>query len=140
RHSGAMRSERTRNDVLAIACRARGQPLDRIAVHHADCLVCQKFTTRSAVEGIRRAKFTRAPSMSAGAGTRFGPNRSKIKARTVAHSRPIVLPTIKIGSWRSPAIRRSRVAIFTPDIAARAATDSSYLWDLAKPSSALSFS
>jgi hypothetical protein len=65
---------------------------------HADCLACQKLTTRSAVEGIKRAKFTRAASMSAGAGTRFGPSRSRIKARTVAHSRPMVLPTIRIGS------------------------------------------
>src|SRR6478672_1281800 len=28
--------------------------------YHADWRVCQKFTTRCAVEGIRRAKFTRA--------------------------------------------------------------------------------
>ena len=65
---------------------------------HADWRVCQKPTTRSAVEGIRRAKFTRALSMSAGDGTRFGPSRSRISARTVAHSRPMVLPTIRIGS------------------------------------------
>src|SRR5471032_1926622 len=106
---------------------------------HADWRVCQKFTTRSAVEGIRRVKFNRALSMSAGAGIRLGPSRSRIKARTVAHSRPIALPTIRIGSWRSPVIRLSSVAIFTPDIAEIAATDSSYLNALAKPSSAPSF-
>src|ERR1700729_2635809 len=94
---------------------------------YADCLVCQKPTTRSAVEGISRAKFTRALSISVGDGTRLGPSRSRINARTVAHSRPIALPTIRTGSWRSPAIRRSRVAIFTADIADSAAIDSSYL-------------
>ena len=72
-------------------------------VVHAAWRVCQKFTTRSAVDGIRRMKFTARFSMSAGDGTRFGPSRSRIRARTVAHSRPIVLPTIRIGSWRSPA-------------------------------------
>src|SRR5882762_9511405 len=73
----------------------------------------QKPTTRSAVDGIRRAKFTRALSISAGDATRLGPSRSRIKARTVAHSRPTALPAIRIGSYRSPAISRSRVAIFT---------------------------
>ena len=65
---------------------------------HADGRLFQKSTTRSAVEGIRRVKFTRAFSISAGAAIRFGPSRSRISARTVAHSRPMVLPTIRIGS------------------------------------------
>ena len=60
--------------------------------------VFQKVTTRSAVDGISRAKLTRAPSMSAGEATRFGPSRSRISARTVAHSSPITLLTIRIGS------------------------------------------
>ena len=47
--------------------------------------VFQKPTTRSAVEGIRRAKFTRALSISAGEVIRFGPSRSMISARKVAH-------------------------------------------------------
>src|SRR5882724_4278485 len=98
-----------------------------ILTDHADWRVCQKFTTRSAVDGINRTKFTRALSMSVGDGTRLGPNRSRINARAVAHSKPDALQTIRIGSLRSPAISRSRVAIFTPDIAESAATDSSYL-------------
>src|SRR6266436_5527809 len=73
-------------------------PLARHDVYHADWRVCQKFTTRCAVEGIRRAKFTRALSMSVGDGTRCAPSRSRIRARTVAHSRPTTLPTIRIGS------------------------------------------
>ena len=76
---------------------------------YADWRVCQNSTTRSAVDGIRRVKFTRALSISAGDATRLGPSRSRISARTVAHSRPSVLPRIRIGSWRSPEIRRSSV-------------------------------
>ena len=60
--------------------------------------VFQKSTTRCAVDGIRREKFTRATSRSAGDGARFGPDLSRISARTVAHSRPMVLPAIRIGS------------------------------------------
>jgi hypothetical protein len=67
-------------------------------VPHAVWRARQKPTTRSAVEGISLAKFTRALSMSVGAGTRFGPSRNRISARTVAHSRPMVLPSIRIGS------------------------------------------
>src|SRR5213075_1651874 len=58
----------------------------------------QKVTTRSTVDGISRAKLTRAPSMSAGDGTRLAPSRNRISARTVAHSSPMVLLTIRIGS------------------------------------------
>ena len=58
-----------------------------------------------AVDGISRTKFNRAFSISVGDATRLGPNRSRIRARTVTHSRPIVLPRIRIGSWRSPEIR-----------------------------------
>ena len=36
----------------------------------------QKPTTHSAVDGIRRAKFTRALSISAGDATRLGPSRT----------------------------------------------------------------
>src|SRR5262249_4738073 len=57
--------------------------------------VFQNPTTRSAVEGISLAKFTRALSMSDGAATRLGPSRSRISARTVAHSSPMVLPMIR---------------------------------------------
>src|SRR5262249_14523476 len=92
---------------------------------HATQRVFQKATTRSAVEGISLVKFARAVSLSDGAGTRFGPGRIRISARTVAHSRPTHLLTIRIGSKRSLAIRLSRVVIFTPDIAESAATDSS---------------
>ena len=83
------------------------------------------ITTRSAVDGIRRAKFTRAFSMSAAAGTRCDPTWSRTSARTVAHSSPMNLPTMRMGSCRSPDNRWSSVAIATPDIAASATTDSS---------------
>src|SRR6185437_1656490 len=99
---------------------------DEVFRHHAGGRVRQKSTTRSAVEGIRRAKFTRAVSMSAGDGIRLGPSRSRISARTVAHSRPSALPIIRIGSYRSPVIRRSSVVIFTVDSADSAAIDCSY--------------
>ena len=48
-------------------------------------VVRQKLTTRSAVEGIRRTKFTRRFSMSVGDGTRVGPSRSRIRG---AHGCP----------------------------------------------------
>src|SRR4051812_1058251 len=57
--------------------------------HYTVGRVFQKPTTRSAVAGISRAKFTRALSISADDAVRFGPSRSRIRARTVAHSRPI---------------------------------------------------
>ncbi len=50
---------------------------------------------RSRASGGRSS--TRALSMSAGEAVRFGPSRSRISARTVAHSRSIVLPAIRIG-------------------------------------------
>ena len=86
------RAEEVKRGVL----QAGGFPLEMPAIALAE--VFQKPTTRSAVEGIRRAKFTRALSISAGDTTRFGPSRSRINARTVAHSRPTDLPAIRIGS------------------------------------------
>src|SRR6188472_4582956 len=94
---------RLHDDPLRREGRARGAPggvfaISEGGVTHATWRACQKDTTRSAVEGIRRAKLTRALSMSEGDGTRFWPSRSRINARTVAHSRAITLPTIRIGS------------------------------------------
>ena len=53
---------------------------------------------REVLDGISRAKFTRALSMSSAATMRFAPRRISTSARTVAHSRPSVLAIIRIGS------------------------------------------
>src|SRR5579863_292901 len=88
------RARRPQGDVFEI----QEERLARMASSHADCRTRQKFTTRSAVEGIRRMKFDRTFSISIGDGVRAGPSRSRIKARTVAHLSPIALPRIRKGS------------------------------------------
>src|SRR4029077_4021308 len=97
-----------------------------IKPHYAVSRTRQKLTTRSAVEGIKRRKLVRTFSISADAGMRAGPSRSRIKARTVGHSSPIALAMIRTGSLRSPAIRRSTAVIGTPDSAESVVTVSEY--------------
>ena len=108
---------------------------------HADCRVCQKPTTRSAVDGIRRAKFTRALSISAGAAH---PARAQPQQDQRAHRRPFEADAScrRSGSDRSGRRRSGGRGLRSspPTSPTSAATDSSYLWPLAKPSSAASFS
>jgi hypothetical protein len=100
---------------------------------------CQNRITRCAVAGESRSKLLKAVSSACEeAPLRLG--RAVISVLTVGHCQPAALHKIRIGSGRSPPIRRSTTSIGTEQSFANAATVSSYRPVLAKSTSAASSS
>ena len=73
---------------------------------------CQNRITRAAVEAVNRSKLEKAAS-SPWLELALRPSLAPMMARAVGHPQPADLQRIRIGSGRSPPIRRSITSIGT---------------------------
>ena len=95
----------TDDDVVCGAQAALLRPASR---------TCQNRTTRCAVAGDSRSKLAKALSSDWLDDVPLPPGRAVMIAPTVGQPQPAALQRIRIGSGRSPAIRRSTTSIGTP--------------------------